>query len=137
VKSFPDGDGLPDYNVVHAIRIAKDGMIYVADRENRRVQVFTAEGRFVRQLARTATAFARNLAFSPDPEQQFLYVGAGKDIAIVDRKTLEVVGSIAPKGMIGPGHHIEVDSKGNLYIAQTGGGMQKLIFKGIAPAAPR
>ena len=137
VKSFPDGDGLPDYNVVHAIRIAKDGMIYVADRENRRVQVFTAEGRFVRQLARTATAFARNLAFSPDPEQQFLYVGAGKDIAIVDRKTLEIVGSIAPKGMIGPGHHIEVDSKGNLYIAQTGGGMQKLIFKGIAPAAPR
>ena len=136
-KSFSDSDGLPDYNVVHSIRVAKDGMIYVADRENRRVQVFTADGKFIKQLARTATAFARNLAFSPDPEQQFLYVGAGKDIAIVDRKTLEVVGAIAPKGMIGPGHHIDVDSKGNLYIAQTGTSMQKLVFKGMAPAANR
>jgi hypothetical protein len=133
-KTFPDGEGLPDYNVVHAIRVAKDGTIYVADRENRRVQMFTSDGKFVKQLARTATAFARNLAFSPDPDQQFLYVGAGKDIAIVDRKTLEVIGSVAPKGMIGPGHHIEVDSKGNLYIAQTGTGMQKLVFKGMAPA---
>mgnify|MGYP003704058973 CR=1 FL=1 len=135
VEKFPPGDGLPDYNVVHAIRVAKDGLVYVADRENRRVQVFTADGKYIRQLARTTTAFARNLAFSPDPEQQFLYVGAGKDIAIVERKTMEVVGSIAPKGMIGPGHHIEVDSKGNLYIAQTGTGMQKLVFKGMAPAA--
>jgi NHL repeat len=134
-KSFSDGDGPPDYNVVHAIRVAKDGLVYVADRENRRVQVFTGEGKFIRQLVRNTTAFARNLAFSPDPEQQFLYVGAGKDIAIVDRKTLDVVGSIAPKGMIGPGHHIDVDSKGNLYIAQTGSGMQKLVFKGMAPAA--
>ena len=135
VKSFPAGEGLPDYNVVHAIRVAKDGMVYVADRENRRLQVFTGDGKFVKQLARTATAFARNLAFSSDPDQQFLYVGAGKDIAIVDRKTLEVVGSVAPKGMIGPGHHIEVDSKGNLYIAMTGTGMQKLVFKGMAPSA--
>jgi hypothetical protein len=54
---------------------------------------------------------------------------------IVDRKTLEVVGNIAPPGIIGPGHHIAVDSKGNLYIAQTGNGMQKLVFKGMAPAA--
>jgi hypothetical protein len=39
--------------------------------------------------------------------------------------------------MIGPGHHIDVDSKGNLYIAQTGSGMQKLVFKGMALAAGR
>ena len=65
------------------------------------------------------------------------YVMDMKDIAIVERKTMEVVGSVAPKGMIGPGHHIDVDSKGNLYIAQTGSGMQKLVFKGMAPAASR
>ncbi len=136
-KSFADGDGPPDFNVVHAIRVAKDGMVYVADRENRRVQMFTPDGKYVKQLIRTATPFARNLAFSADPEQQFLYVGAAKDIAIVDRKTLEVVGAVQPPGILGAGHHIATDSKGNLYIAQTTRGMQKLVFKGLSPAVGR
>jgi hypothetical protein len=134
-KTFAEGEGPPDYNVVHAIRVAKDGMVYVADRENRRLQMFTADGKFLKQLVRIDMPFARDLAFSPDTAQQFLYVGGGKGIVIVDRKTLEVVGNIAPPGIIGPGHHIAVDSKGNLYIAQTGNGMQKLVFKGMAPAA--
>ena len=133
-KSFAAGDGPPDYNVVHAIRIASDGMVYVADRENRRLQMFTPDGKFVKQLVRIDMPFARDLALSPDPAQQFLYVGGGKGIQIVDRKTFEIVGSIEPKGIIGPGHHIAVDSKGNLYIAQTGDGLQKLVFKGMAPA---
>ena len=34
--------------------------------------------------------------------------------------------------MIGGGHHIAVDSKGNLYIAGTAEGLQKLTFKGMA-----
>jgi hypothetical protein len=34
--------------------------------------------------------------------------------------------------MIGGGHQIAVDSKGNLYIAATGQGLQKLTFKGMA-----
>ena len=133
-KTFAEGDGPPDYNVVHAIRVAKDGMVYVAERENRRLQMFTADGKFIKQLVRIDMPFARDLAFSPDNAQQFLYVGGGKGIVIVDRKTLEVVGTIAPPGIIGPGHHIAVDSKGNLYIAQTGNGMQKLTFKGMAAA---
>ena len=130
-KAFPEGDGPPNYNVVHAIRVANDGMVYVADRENRRVQMFTSDGKFVKQLVRTATSFARDLAFSPDNEQQFLYVGAGKGIAIVDRKTLEIVGMIQVPGQLGPGHHIATDSKGNIYIAQTSAGLQKLAFKGM------
>ncbi len=31
--------------------------------------------------------------------------------------------------MIGGGHQIATDSKGNLYIAQTSAGLQKLTFK--------
>ncbi len=136
-KSFPDADGPPHFNIVHAIRVAKDGTVYAADRENRRVQMFSNDGKYLRQLIRTATPFARNLAFSADSEQQFLYVGAEKDIAIVDRRTLEVVGTIAPPGILGAGHHIATDSKGNLYIAQTARGMQKLVFKGLSPVASR
>jgi NHL repeat len=119
-KSFPDAEGPAHYNVAHAIRVANDGTVYLADRENRRVQVF-----------------ARNLALSADPEQQFLYVGADKAIAVVDRKALEVVGTIAPPGILGAGHHIATDSKGNIYLAQTTSGMQKLAFKGLSPALGR
>jgi hypothetical protein len=53
----------------------------------------------------------------------------------VDRKTLEIVGNIQPAGIIGPGHQIATDSKGNLYIAQTTAGLQKLTFKGMSPAS--
>ena len=133
-KTFPDGPGPPSFNIVHAIRVARDGIVYVADRENRRVQVFTTDGKFVKQLIKTDTPFARDLALSADPDQQFLYVGNGQDIVVVDRKTLEIAGSIKVPGQIGGGHHIVTDSKGNIYIAQTGAGMQKLAFKGMSPA---
>jgi DNA-binding beta-propeller fold protein YncE len=128
----PGEEGPQHFSIVHALRVARDGMVYVADRENRRVQAFTANGGFVKQLRKLDTTFARDLALSADPAQQFLYVGNGQDITIVDRKTLEVVGSIAIPGMIGGGHHIATDSKGNMYIAQTAAGMQKLTFTGMS-----
>ena len=134
-KTFAEGDGPPDYNVVHAIRVANDGTVYVADRENRRLQMFTPDGKFVKQLVQKDTAFARDLAFSPDAQQQFIYVGSGKGIAVLDRKTLDIVGMIQVPGQLGPGHHIASDSKGNIYIAQTSAGLQKLVFKGMSPAA--
>jgi hypothetical protein len=131
-KAFPPGQGPPNFSIVHALRVASDGMVYVADRENRRVQAFTPNGTFVKQLVKTDTQFARNLALSHDPVQQFLYIGNGMDIVIVDRRSMEIVGTIKPPGMIGGGHQIAVDSKGNLYIAGTAAGLQKLTFKGMA-----
>ena len=63
LTEFAPGDGLPDFNVAHSIRVSNDGMVYLADRENRRVQMFTGDGKFVRQLRQTAAPFAANLAF--------------------------------------------------------------------------
>jgi hypothetical protein len=131
-KSFSN-PGPEQLSIVHAIRVAKDGTVYIADREYRRVQMFTKDGKFVKQLVRTSEPFARDLALSPD--EQFLYVGGGKGVYVLDRKTLEIVGNIQPDGIIGPGHEIAVDSKGNLYIAQTTAGMQKLAFKGMSAAS--
>jgi hypothetical protein len=136
-KSFPDPEGPAHYNVAHAIRVANDGTVYLADRENRRLQMFTKDGKFVKQLIKTDAPFARNLALSADPEQQFLYVGADKSIAVVNRKSLDIVGTIAPPGILGAGHHIATDSKGNIYLAQTASGLQKLAFKGTSPAPGR
>ncbi|HET9267398.1 MAG TPA: hypothetical protein VFO31_04515 [Vicinamibacterales bacterium] len=126
------GDGPPQFSIVHAIRVANDGTVYVADRENRRVQMFSSDGKFLKQLVKADTTFARDLALSPGADQPFLYVGNGDDIQIVNRKTLEIAGAIKVPGMIGGGHHLATDSKGNLYIAQTAAGFQKLTFKGLS-----
>ena len=134
LKAVPDGPGPGQFSIVHAIRVANDGTVYVADRENRRVQMFTGEGQFVKQFVRHGAPFARNLALSPDPGQRVLYVGGGTDIVVMDRRTLEVVTTISGSGIVGGGHHIATDSKGNLYVAATARGLQKLAFKGYRPA---
>ena len=124
------------FSTVHSVRVANDGMVYVADRENRRVQSFTNDGKFVKQLIKAATPFARAVALSPDQEQQFLYVGDGAAVAIVDRKSLELIGEIKPAGIVGS-HLITTDPKGNIYVAATGMGLQKLTYKGMAAPAVR
>jgi DNA-binding beta-propeller fold protein YncE len=131
----PPGKGPDQFSIVHAIRVSNDGIVYVADRENRRVQTFTLEGKYLTQLVRENAPFARNLALSHDPQQQFLYVGGGTDVVVVDRKSMQTIGSIEGGGMVGGGHQIGVDSKGNIYVAATNRGLQKLTFKGMAPAA--
>jgi len=40
---------------------------------------------------------------------------------------------IGGAGFLGGGHHIATDSKGNIYVAATARGLQKLVFKGLRP----
>jgi hypothetical protein len=134
LTTVPDGPGPDQFSVVHALRVSRDGTVYVADRENRRVQVFTLDGEYIDQIIWHDAPFARNVALSPDPEQRFLYVGGGNGIRVFDRKTLDYLTTIEGDGVIGPGHHIQTDSQGNLYIAATGSGYQRLLFTGLAPA---
>ncbi len=133
LASVPDGQGPDQFSIVHAIRISVDGLVYVADRENRRVQVFSRDGQFMQQLIRHDIPFARNLELSSDSAQQYLYVGGGNGIVVVDRLAMETVGTIEVEGMIGSGHQIATDSKGNLYIAGSFRGMQRLSLRNAAP----
>ena len=129
-KEFPDGPGPDQFNIAHAIRVSNDGIVYVADRENRRLQSFTLEGKFIKQLYRYSAPFARSLAFSHDAAQRYIYVGGGKDIVVVERKTLEIATTISGGGLVQGGHQIASDARGNIYVAQTAQGIQKLNFKG-------
>ena len=105
-------------------------MVYVADRENRRLQVFTLDGQYVNQVIQHETFFARNIALSPDEEQKFLYVGGGSGIMVFDRLSLRFLTSI--ETTVGTGHHIQTDSQGNIYIAATGVGYERLIYMGLS-----
>jgi sugar lactone lactonase YvrE len=124
------------FALVHSIKVSNDGLVYVADRSNQRVQVFSAAGKFTMETKIGTTGqTAAGLAFSPDSQQQFLYVADLGDskIVILNRKTLETVGTFGSAGA-GPGqfqtlHHLAVDSKGNIYTAEIGRGRraQKLV----------
>ncbi|MEI7548562.1 MAG: hypothetical protein WCK21_10980, partial [Actinomycetota bacterium] len=45
-----DGPGAQQFNLVHGVRVSNDGLVYVAERTNNRVQVFTLDGKFQREI---------------------------------------------------------------------------------------
>jgi hypothetical protein len=142
-RSWAANGGTP-FNIVHSIKVSNDGLVYVADRGNKRVQVFTAAGDFRQQVMigadTPAMQTAAGLAFSSDRPQQFLYVAdlGNNQIDILDRQTLKMLGTIGKPGT-GPGefgtlHEIASDSKGNVYTAEINRSkrVQKFVLKGIS-----
>jgi DNA-binding beta-propeller fold protein YncE len=126
---IPEGQtGPPQFAIVHAARVSNDGFVYVADREYRRVQVFTRDGKYIDQVfvgRKPGTGGAGAVALSADPQQELLYVGGGPIITMLDRKTLALRGTFGGKGILEGIHHMAVDSKGNVYIAALAQGFQK------------
>src|SRR5687768_7034579 len=88
-------DGPPEFGLPHAIKVSNDGVVYLADRINNRIQMFTREGNFVRQVRVTnddsdVVPVPAGFAFSPDRNQQFLYVvdSGPMRIVIFDRLSM-------------------------------------------------
>jgi len=124
-RSWGANGGTP-FNIAHAVKVSNDGLVYLADRENKRIQVFTTDGKFKQQViigGDAVTRSAAGLAFSPDRAQQYLYVAdINNQIHILDRQSLKVLASFG-KGGTAPGdfgtvHELAADSKGNLYTAE-------------------
>src|SRR5262245_4058274 len=140
------GPGPAQFGTVHGIELSNDGLVYVADRGNRRIQVFDLNGKYIDQVFINRSGpnaqSAAGLAFSPDSEQKFMYVAdyGNSHIVVVDRKKLNVLYQFGTRSAR-PGdfqgvHNIAVDSKGNLYTAEVAPGAraQKLVFKGMGAA---
>lgn len=122
-------EGPPDFGLPHAIKVSRDGIVYVADRINNRIQMFTREGKFLRQVrvtneGSTVVPVPAGFAFSPDRNQRFLYVvdSGPMRVVIFDRQTMTQIGVVGRKGANAGEfdivHHMAVDSKGNLYTAE-------------------
>ena len=134
------GDGAKSFNLVHHVTISNDDLVYVADRNNNRIQVFRLDGTFVKEayVARgtLSNGTVYTFAFSRDPAQRYLYVadvGNGR-IRILNRETLQPVGAFGrwgrQAGQFMVPHNIGTDSKGNLYVAEIREGrIQKFVLK--------
>jgi len=132
-------------NPVHCAEPSNDGLVYVCDRPNDRIQVFQKDGKFVKE-ARIAPhtlgdGSVWDIAFSKDKAQKYIYLADGKNekVYIIERQSLEILTSFGDGGRQ-PGqffavHSIATDSKGNIYTTETyeGKRLQKFAYKGLAP----
>jgi hypothetical protein len=149
---FLQGPPPPSFNTpVHAVLVTNDDLVYVADRSNNRLQIFTLAGVFVKEVfvaRNTLQAEGTVHAFgtSTDKEQRLLYVvdGSNKVVRIFNRQTMEQVGTVG--GHSGHNareffhaHSFATDSKGNLFIGEVNNGMRyyRYAFKGMGPASSR
>ncbi len=128
-------------NPVHCVHISRDGLVYVCDRVNDRMQVFTKQGKFVKEFTlRTQTLGMGSVwqfAFSLDEKQKFLFVDDGENNVIWTtlREDGTVVGQMGHSGRNAGQfhwvHQIVTDSQGNLYTGEvdTGKRIQKFVLQ--------
>jgi glyoxylase-like metal-dependent hydrolase (beta-lactamase superfamily II) len=136
----PDGPPPPQFRIVHAVRIANDGLVYVCDRTNNRIQVFRKDGTFVREAFLAKRTFGSgsvwDIGFSPDPGQTFAAVidGTNQQVYVLRRDTLELVDTFGGgghwAGQFYGAHNLAVNSKGDLFITETyeGKRVQKFVY---------
>jgi DNA-binding beta-propeller fold protein YncE len=137
------------YNPVHCADMSVDRLIYVCDRVGDRLQVFTPEGKFVKEQwyeKNTLNAGSVwDIAFSKDAQQKYIFMadGVNEKVKIIDRQTLEELTTFGDGGRY-PGqfygvHSIAIDSKGNLYTTETyeGKRIQRFLYKGMAPVTKK
>jgi WD40 repeat protein len=124
----PDVDSPVFNRAVHCVVLARDGLVYVCDRANNRIQVFSANGEFRHQFALDPATRGNgsvwSIALSPDPEQRFLVYADGENnvIRVIDRRSGERLATVGRSGRNAGQFHwvhsIAIDLKGNLYTGE-------------------
>jgi hypothetical protein len=147
----PNDDPIPHYDVnspqfgnpVHCAQPSNDGLIYVCDRTNNRIQVFKTDGTYLRQhIVKPDTkgdGSVWEIAFSRDPQQKFMYIsdGANENIHVFDRQSMKELywfgGGGRQPGQFYAVHSIVTNTKGDIYTTETyrGQRVQKFKYKGM------
>jgi hypothetical protein len=142
VNDFPALFGAGDGGHPHCVVIGKDRLVYVCDRQNDRIQVFTRTGQLARVIPvipgtgvtpnpRTGApglgtaGSAWDLDFSADSAQRFMFEadGGNEQVLIMDRWAGRILSKFGQPGRQGGQftflHTVSIDSKGNLYTGET------------------
>ncbi len=127
-----DAEAPRQFSTPHCVTGATDGLVYVCDRGNQRIQVFQKDGTFVDEAFIEADlgdgqvgGTPWDIAFSSDPAQSQLFVvdGGGHAVHMLDRESLEVTESFGRRGrwagQFESPHNLALDSRGNLFVGET------------------
>lgn len=121
------GDGYGEFDLVHNVAIDKKGRVFIADRENERIQIFDADGRFIEAWTHVGKPYGLYI-----DEQTHVYItdGVANRVYVTDENGNVL--SMFGKSGDGPGefrmaHSITLDKKGNIYVSE-GDGMRIQVF---------
>jgi hypothetical protein len=129
---------------VHCIRLSRDGLLYVCDRANNRIQVFRKDGTFVKEFVVAAPTRGNGSTWdadlSADAAQQFIHAADGENNVVWNllRESGRVLGHFGRSGRSAGQfhwvHNLAVDSRGNVYTTEVDSGKraQKFVHKGAA-----
>jgi len=150
----PHDDKIPAYdpklplmrsfqNPVHCVRLSNDGLVYVCDRQNDRVQVFEKSGKFLREFQFEPETLQNgsvwDLVFTEDRAQKYMIIanGASGHMIVAERDTGKVVSTFSRPGRMAGElrwiHSLAIDSKGNIYTAEVGFGRRAQKFNRLSP----
>ncbi|QKJ31909.1 hypothetical protein HQ865_19780 [Mucilaginibacter mali] len=121
------GSSNGQFNIPHGITLDGAGNVYVADRENNRIEVFGPNGKFLKQIANkgfgricgiTYSRVARQLIFVDDPTSWLSLKHHGSSVILCDT-VARVFASIGPDGRqpVTWYHDVAIDRKGNIFTA--------------------
>ena len=118
------GSGPGEFDTPHSIAVDSKGTVYVSDRENNRIQIFDADGKFLRQF--TNLGATQNVFITPKDEmwiithrnniENITYDTLAGRIMRIDTATGRILGS-----MESPGHWLNVSAKGEIFIGSLTG----------------
>jgi DNA-binding beta-propeller fold protein YncE len=132
-RAYTPGGPMPKEFRNHlTLNISKDGLVYAADRGGNRIQVFTKQGKFLKEFTLATMTGNRGsaggVAFSADPKQRFLFISdiSNNKVWFLTREDGKVLGSIGSAGDNGGQFHglhmIATDSKGDIYTGEVQAG---------------
>ena len=149
----PHDDPLPAYdpaatpseqfgNPVHCIQVSRDGLVYVCDRTNDRVQIFQKDGTFVAEAffepETLMNGSVYDLVLSGDPAQNLMFMvdGMNSELRIIDRASNVTLGRVGragrSAGQFYAVHDITMDSQGNLYTTEVATGQRVQKFRRLS-----
>lgn len=135
------------FRIVHCVRISQDGLVYVCDRLNNRMQVFKRDGTFVAEYIyakeTTVSGAVGNVSFWPDDQQSMLAINdpGNFQTVLVRRADGEVLSRFGHFGTYAGEYHrnhqVEFDSRGNLYTSEDYRVQRFKILNGVQPQRSR
>ena len=124
----PNGPMARDFVGHLTLNVSNDGLVYAADRRGNRIHVTTKDGEYLKEFTLAtgtgAGGSTGGVAFSPDAEQQYLYISdlTNNRIWFLDRDDGELLGQMGRMsdagGLFYGLHMIAVDSEGNIYTGE-------------------
>jgi DNA-binding beta-propeller fold protein YncE len=123
------GKGPGQFEVAHGIAIDAKGLLWVTDRENQRIQVFDADGTFIKELKYAGLPCALDIG----PQYIYMVNGFAGQVLRLDLNgvVLAATGKSGKGvGEFGEAHFIAVSPKGELWVADSvNSAVQKFVRK--------